>query len=250
MMNSKITGWRFAAVLTMFGFFVLCVFITDSNAQTARRSKTRKAPSTVQPMPSGTQGDPMIISRADEFPNGNQVVVQPVADSQTETKTENTTQKDDTASSGINDLSARIKNLEDGQKKNDPDAKQKRLMLNLDILTRAEQRAESLRKQLFDVIERENQIKTKLDQIEYDIRPEMLERSVAFAGSLRPEELRDNRRKSLTSDKRNLETLLTEIQNTKTSLETNVQKADILVEKLRAKLEKQIDDALVDEPNP
>jgi len=123
-------------------------------------------------------------------------------------------------------------------------------MLNLDILTRAEQRAETLRKQLFDMIERENQIKTRLDQIENDIRPEMLERSVAFAGSLRPEELRDNRRKNLEVDRRNLQNLLTEIQNTKSSLELNVQKADILVEKFRFKLEKEIDNALADEPNP
>jgi hypothetical protein len=123
-------------------------------------------------------------------------------------------------------------------------------MLNLDILTRAEQRAETLRKQLFEMIDKENQIKTRLDQIENDIRPEMLERSVAFAGSLRPEELRDNRRKNLEVDRNNLQKLLTEIQNTKSSLELNVQKADTLVEKLRFRLEKEIDKALADEPNP
>jgi hypothetical protein len=147
----------------------------------------------------------------------------------------------------LNELTERVKNLETNTKK-ESDDKQKRLMLNLDILTRAEQRAETLRKQLFDMIERESQIKTKLDQIENDIRPEVLERSVAFAGSLRPEELRDMRRKNLDTEKRNLQNLLSEIQRTKSSLELNVQKADVLVEKMRAKLEKEIDDALMDEP--
>ena len=246
-MNLKNTNWRLIGIAATAVFLFSGFIVSDANAQTARRSKTRKTNSAVRQNPVIPQGDPVIISRADEFPNGNQAVVQPQAEP-AETKTETMVEKSNVAGAGINELSERVKNLEAVQKK-DPDEKQKRLMLNLDILTRAEQRSESLRKQLFDVIERESQIKTKLDQIEYDIRPEMLDRSVAFAGSLRPEELRDNRRKSLTSDKQNLQNLLTEIQNAKTSLELNVQKADVLVEKLRSKLEKQIDDALVDDPN-
>ena len=77
----------------------------------------------------------------------------------------------------------------------------------------------------------------------------MLERSSAFAGSLRPEEIRETRRKTLESEKRNLENLLTQIQNSRVSLEANVQKADELVEKVRFKLEKEIDDALAEDPN-
>jgi len=71
---------------------------------------------------------------------------------------------------------------------------------------------------------------------------------VAFAGSLRPEELRNMRRKNLEIERTNLQSLLTEIQRTKANLDQNVQRADILVEKLRNKLEKEIDDALVDDP--
>ncbi len=244
-MKLKITNWRLVVVLGIVNFLFLGFLVNDSDAQTKRRSKTRKK-SVVQPMPVRTQSEPLIISRADEFPNENRVIVQPQANPQTEKPVEKT----DTATpENISELSQRVKNLEANQNK-ESDEKQKRLMLNLDILTRAEQRAETLRKQLFDMIERENQIKTRLDQIENDIRPEMLERSVAFAGSLRPEELRDNRRKNLEVDRRNLQNLLIEIQNTKSSLELNVQKADILVEKFRFKLEKEIDNALADEPNP
>ena len=71
---------------------------------------------------------------------------------------------------------------------------------------------------------------------------------MAFAGSLRPEELRNMRRKNLEIERTNLQSLLTEIQRTKANLDQNVQRADILVEKLRNKLEKEIDDALVDDP--
>jgi len=243
-MKLKITNWRLVGALAAVNFLFLGFLVNDSNAQTPRRSKTRKAH--IQPTPVKTQGEPLIISRADEFPNENQVVVQPVV---TNTETEKPVEKTDAAASDlINKLTDRVKNLEANQKK-DSDEKQKRLLLNLDILTRAEQRSETLRKQLFDMIERESQIKTKLDQIENDIRPEMIERSVSFAGSLRPEELRDQRRKSLDIDKRNLKNLVTEIQNTKSNLELNLQKAELLVDKLRLKLEKEIDNALEDEPN-
>ncbi|MBA2736024.1 MAG: hypothetical protein H0U50_04455 [Pyrinomonadaceae bacterium] len=243
-MKLKIINWRLVGALAAVNFLFLGFLVNDSNAQTPRRSKTKKAH--IQPTPAKTQGEPLIISRADEFPNENQVVVQPVV---TNTETEKPVEKTDAAASDlINKLTDRVKNLEANQKK-DSDEKQKRLLLNLDILTRAEQRSETLRKQLFDMIERESQIKTKLDQIENDIRPEMIERSVSFAGSLRPEELRDQRRKSLDIDKRNLKNLLAEIQNTKSNLELNLQKAELLVDKLRIKLEKEIDNALEDEPN-
>ena len=247
-MNLKNINWRSVGISASAIFLFSGFLVVDSNAQTKRRSKTRRTVPIVQPAPVQTQGDPQIISRANEFPNDNQVIVQSQTNQQTETQTEAPVEKT-VSNNGISELSERVKNLEASQKK-DSDDKQKRLMLNLDILTRAEQRAERLRKQLFEVIEKESQIKSKLDQIEYDIRPEIIERAVAFAGSLRPEELRDARRKTLSSDKRNLENLLTELQNTKSSLELNVQKADGLVDRLRVKLEKQIDDALEDDkPN-
>ncbi len=241
-MNYKTSFRRIITAAAAFNFLFFGLLIAGSNAQTPRRSKPKKANPVAQTTPAGTNSEPLIISRADEFPGENRVIVQP----QTEVQTEKPVEKP--AADGINDLTERVKTLETNQKK-DTDEKQKRLLLNLDILTRAEQRAETLRKQLFEMIEKESQIKTRLDQIENDIRPEMIERSVALVGTLRPEELRDQRRKTLEVDRRNLQRLLTDIQNTRSSLDLNLQKADIMVEKLRSKLEKQIDDALEDEPN-
>jgi len=146
----------------------------------------------------------------------------------------------------IKELNERIKKLEAGQR-NGSDDSQKRILMNLDILTRAEQRADSLRKQLFEMIEKENSITARLDQIDYDIRPEVIERSLQITGSMRPEEVRDNRRKSLDAERRNLQALLTQVQATHTNLEANLQKAETMVEKLRAKAEKDIDDSLNDD---
>lgn len=212
-------------------------------AQTTRKNKSKTGTAKGQPTPTPVQSIPEIISRAEDLQNDNQVVESLPAPPQ---NVENPVDASDKTNNRIKELNARVKNLE-ATKKDPYEEKQKRLLLNLDILTRAEQRAETLRKQMFEIIEKESAIRTRLDNIESDIRPEIIERQVAFSGSLRPEELRDQRRKSLENEKRNLQNLLTDIQNTRTSLETNVQKADQLVEKLRFKLEKDIDDALADD---
>jgi hypothetical protein len=117
-------------------------------------------------------------------------------------------------------LLSRIKKLEasrsndNASKKPDPDEVQKRMLLNLDILTRAEQRSESLRKQLFEMIEKENTVRSRLEQIGFDMRPEMIERALQLAGSMKPEEVRENRRKSLAAERDNLQALLSDIQTT------------------------------------
>jgi hypothetical protein len=78
----------------------------------------------------------------------------------------------------------------------------------------------------------------------------MIDRSVAMAGSLRPEELREARRKSLTTEKQSLTNLLNDIAVTKNRLEQDILRAEALVEKIRVKLEKDIDDALTsDQPD-
>ena len=64
---------------------------------------------------------------------------------------------------------------------------------------------------------------------------------------MKPEEIRDIRRKSLASEKANLQALLTEVQSTRSNLTFSLQKADVMVEKLRGKLEKDIDESFLKE---
>jgi hypothetical protein len=150
----------------------------------------------------------------------------------------------------IKDLNDRVTKLET-EKKAPYDERQKMLLLNLDILTRAEQRTESLRKQVFEMIEKENAIKIRLEQIEFDIRPETIDRTtIQMGGSLRPEEIRENRRKTLDGERRNLQSLLAQIQTTHTSLDATLLRAEQLVDRLREKLEKDIDNSLLKEDQP
>ena len=216
----------------------------DASAQTNRRRAIPIPAPTATPM-----SEPQIISRADEFPdeNSNSRAIPPDPN-------EVKPGADPANVVSLEELGRRIKNLEAGSSatsvpKSDPDEKQKRLLLNLDILTRAEQRSENLRKQVFDMMEKENNIKTRIDSLEYDLRPEMIERNAAMVGTLRPEEIRDSRKKSLQSEKTNLQNLLVEVQRTRASLEISLARADDLVEKLRAKFEKEIDAQLEDNPD-
>lgn len=239
-MKSKI--FLLAALLA----FLCAAFVTvDSNAQT-RRTRTRKTRVTATPTPSPQQTEAEIISLADQSDvESNQTVSTENRTTQNQNTTQTTTQTTTQDTPTLVELSERITQLEAKQTKN-ADEKRKQLLANLDLLTKAEMLTESLRRQLFDVMEKQTSIQTRLDQINYDLRPEMIERYAAFAGSLRPEEVREKRKQTLESEKRNLESLLTQLVATRTTLEQKVQKADSMVERLRQKLEKEIDDALED----
>jgi hypothetical protein len=224
---------------------VLFFCSTDIFAQTTRRRSSVPIPA---PTATPSIAVPEIISRADEFPDETRAIPPDPNEGRS------TAGADSASVLTLETLGDRIKNLEANRveatrKAADPDEKQKRLLLNLDILTRAEQRSESLRKQIFEMIEKENAVKTKLDTLEYDLRPEVIERSTSLIGSLRPEEIRASRRKSLEAERANLQTLLTEIQRTRATLDISLQRADVLVEKLRTRFEKEIDAALEEPEN-
>ncbi len=215
---------------TLLSAMLLAACVLHVSAQMPR--KTPK-PMATPPVLSGAE----IISRADDFPEIETVKVAPTK----------TTTNSNANAANIRELNERIKKLE-GNQTSTYDEKQKRMLLNLDILTRAEQRSDSLRKQLFEMIEKENTVRARIDQLSTEIRPEMIERTLQLSGSMKPEEIRENRRKSIAAERSNLESLLTEIVNNKATVSVTLQKSDLLVEKLRLKLEKDIDDALTDPP--
>jgi len=225
----------FTALMT---FLCAGFIVSDGNAQT-RRTRTKKTKPTPTPVQQISSAE--IISLANQNQEETQTNVTEDQTVQTETTQENTTQEAPT----ISELTERINQLESKQKLN-KEEKQKQLLMNLDILSRAEQRTDSLRKQLFEMIEKQNTLQAKLDQVNYDLTPDSIERYSATIGTLRPELVRDARKKSLENEKRSIESLLAQITSARTRLEQDLERADLMVEKLRVKLEKEIDDALED----
>ena len=78
----------------------------------------------------------------------------------------------------------------------------------MDLLTHAEERAEVLRKQLIELIEKETAYRSRMTQFDEDLRPENIERSMVGIGGTRTAEMRDTRRRVLENDKKGIENLL------------------------------------------
>ena len=128
------------------------------------------------------------------------------------------------------------------------DDRAKRIAQNLELLSRTEQRAEVMRKQLIELTEKETAFKTRMMQIDEDMRPDSIDRSVMMVGSIgstRTSDLRDTRRRVLDNERRGVESLLNQTSASRARLEEDVRQADALVARLRMRLlpliEKEID---------
>ena len=121
----------------------------------------------------------------------------------------------------------------------------RKVTTNLDLLAHAEQRAEGLRKQLIELIEKETAYKTRMTQFDEDLRPENIERSMVGIGGTRTAEMRDTRRRGLETEKKGIDNLLNITVQSRIRLEEDVRQADQIVTKLRQRLfpliEKEID---------
>src|SRR6185503_11565455 len=76
-----------------------------------------------------------------------------------------------------------------------------RYQLDMERLTRAEQRAEQLRSQLMDIQAKVADLEAKLEQIEYALKPENIDRATQGYGTVHPEEAREARRRQLEGEK-------------------------------------------------
>jgi len=92
----------------------------------------------------------------------------------------------------------------------------------------AAQTAENLRAQLRDLQLKEAEIQYRLNQLDYDLKPENIERYFAGTGSTRPEELREHRRQQLQLEKDALTSQLQSLRESKIRLETAISRADSL----------------------
>ena len=121
----------------------------------------------------------------------------------------------------------------------------KKVATGLDLLAHAEERAEVLRKQLIELIEKETAYKVRMTQFDEDMRPENIERAMVGMGGTRTAEMRDTRRRALENEKRGIENLLSVTTQSRLRLEEDVRQADQLVTRLRQRLfpliEREID---------
>src|SRR6266542_2571541 len=92
--------------------------------------------------------------------------------------------------------------------------------------TSAAQTAENLRAQLREVQDKEEKLKSRAQQLDEDLKPENIERSLAGVGSTRPEELRELRRRQLSIERDSVRAQLKLVGASRERLEAAIRTAD------------------------
>jgi len=218
--------------------------LVEGDAQTRRRKRRRSVPAAPKPVitnppiapPDASKtpapdGDVKIISTADSTKESGEQLQgwKPKVTVPEPTEDEKTQQT-------INNLSNQVERLNNKLSQMQEDD---RYQMDMERLTRAEQRAEQLRSQLMDIQGKIADFEAKLEQIDWALRPENIDNSMAGYGSTRPESAREARKKQLESERTRVQAQLKLAETSKTRLEIAVNNADSEVDSLRAKLEQR-----------
>jgi phage shock protein A len=241
--STPMVGWFRRFQKPIFAILVilsLCLVGAGTQKKKKRSRRTSK-PAAAKPVITNpdiappTDGDVKIISTADQ--NGTEA--DQLSDQTQPKKSKNPStssdQKEDMQQT-ITTLSNQVTKLNDKLTQMQEDD---RYQLDMERLTRAEQRAEQIRSQLIDTQTKIADLESKLDQVEYSLKPENIDRVAQGMGTLHPEEVRESRKKQLENEKARLEAQLKILDTSKTRLETSSANADAEVDSLRAKLEQR-----------
>lgn len=90
----------------------------------------------------------------------------------------------------------------------------------------AAQRVDELRRQLVETQAKEAGLEAKLRQLDENIKPENIERSLAGVGSTKPEELREQRRRQLSTERDGVRAQLKLLGTSRERLEQSIREAE------------------------
>ena len=215
--------------------------LVEGEAQTRRKKRTRRtAPAAPRPV---ITNPPIVPAEATQSQTGDVKIIstddpaqEPTPSTETKAAKPAASPEPEGMQQTITTLSNQVNKLNDKLSRMQEDD---RYQLDMERLTRAEQRAEQLRSQLMDVQSKIADFEARLEQIDFALRPENIESSTAGYGSTRPEQARDARKKQLEGEKSRTQAQLKLAENSRTRLETAVANADSEVDLLRAKLEQR-----------
>lgn len=198
----------------------------------AQRRTRGSQPRITNPPITVPDGEPRIISTADENSEEN---TSSTAVPRKSAKSSVPQSEQEQMQETINNLSNQVTQL---TQKLGEMQEQQRALLDMERLSRAEQRAENLRAQLREVEEKEANLQMRLEEVEFASTPENVERAMASFGSTRPENAREYRRQQLINEKGRITSQLKQLANSRVRLEAAVASADRQVDILRERLEK------------
>lgn len=103
-------------------------------------------------------------------------------------------------------------------------------------LGKEQQRAEGLHAQLLGTTEKEATLQARADQIDEQLLPENIDRSLTGVGSLHPEDAREALRRRLNAEKRRVQSQLDLLHQDHTRLQASLADSDAAIQRLRLRL--------------
>jgi DNA repair exonuclease SbcCD ATPase subunit len=209
------------SAIVIFATMFLCGFLfIDSSAQ-KRRRKTRRRPTAPRITNPEIYQPPANDNSNSNATDANVNATQPTEDPDSMKKT-------------IRGLSDQVDRL--NQKLGQVEQSQQS-MVDLERLSRAEQRSAQLRSELRDVQQKKGDLEAHLEDVEYALKPENIERATAGYGTTRPEDVREQRRKQLENERDRVRKQLAEFQASEDRLQQAIATSDAEVDRLQKKLD-------------
>src|SRR5436190_11228859 len=182
---------RRSVTLAVAAILVSGFLLVDSSAQKRKRSRRRSsAPRITNPEiypPSADNGNTNTAADSSaENANAN-VNAAPVTSEDPEAMKKTIR----SLSNQVDRLNEKLGQMEESQ----------RSLVDLERLSRAEQRSAQFRAELHDVQSKKADLEAHLEDVEFAVKPENIERATQGYGTTRPEELRDQRRRQLESER-------------------------------------------------
>ena len=104
-------------------------------------------------------------------------------------------------------------------------------------VAKAEERVEAMRAKLVDIQMHELDLQARLDDLEFRLSPDSIQRALAFVGSVRPmDEMREALRVRLESEKARVNKRLELLASSRERLEAAISRAESEIERLRERL--------------
>ena len=206
------------------------LFMPDAQSQQRRRTSRRTTtPARAQPVPRPDLPDePAVVSTAEEGQTPRRATPartrQPGAQQAENEQLRGTVRE---LSTQVEQLSGQLNQMKADQ----------RAMYDLERLSRAETRAEDLRRQLRETTDKEFQLQERLAEIDYESQPDSIQRRAALIGSLNPGAVRDAIAQQLERERTRIRKQLEMLGTSRARLEAAVATADAEVDRLRQRVE-------------
>lgn len=124
--------------------------------------------------------------------------------------------------------------------------RQQKILAAFEFLNRAEQRLLTLQKLRLELSEKQISFKAKLAEIEDALRSESIDRSIVFRGTTDAEELRENRRRNLSSQRNELNQVLSEIYNSLSQTNIEIRETELFLDNIRKRIFPAVENEISD----